>query len=830
MEAAEAKIQRVLERGQQFLVPHYQRPYTWTEEQWHVLWHDLEELLDDPDAEPHFLGSIVTSPARTKPEGIEKRLLIDGQQRLTTLLVLLTLIRDRARDMGSVRLADRIGDLITNRHEDGNDHYKLLPTQGDNLQESDRGAFIRLIHAEPTAASKVGISGAYTFFADRMRRRGETDLESLFRAVTSRLTLVSIVLDDKDNPHRIFESLNGKGRPLSQVDLIRNFFFMRLHERDHERVYQDLWSPMQRQLGEDSLTDFVRHYLIRTGRFIRETDVYAELKKSVDDEPGTQPLDHLKQLTRFAGYYQILLRPESAPTPPLKLRLGRLNRLEVTVAYPFLLNIYADYTRGDLSEAAFCEVLDSLENYLIRRFVCGVPTHGLNKTFVPLYEQVRRGGDFVASLRQILSASSRLYPRDDRFIESLRSARLYGGGERREKTKFLLERVEAALGHKEPAATKSLTIEHVMPQALTPAWKESLGERWEEAHEDLLHTLGNLTLTGYNPEMSNGSFAEKRRLYVRSHIEMNRYFEKIERWGAEQIEDRAAALSEIALSIWPSLISADEDEAALPSGDRVTGTVPRAIRVQGHEIAAQSWAEVGIGTVEAILAIGEEEFERVAAALPKFVNRDATALRRSSKTRRLSNGAYVETNLSATAVYRLCLQALQAAGLGTQEWVVELAQDTAAPPMPSARRQMQLELWTEVRAALAETGRFPSLRPARARYWFNIALGRSHIGMDLTANTEDHVVGVKIYFNGPEVAEVLDQLQTHRDEIEREAGAQLEWNPYPDKKEKIIRLTRGVDLTDRAAWPEAIQWLVQTAIRFRDTFGPRIQRATTRAS
>jgi hypothetical protein len=198
MEAAEAKIQRVLEGTRQFLVPHYQRPYSWKEEQWKTLWRDVLELLEDREAKPHFLGSIVSSPARSVPEGVEKRLLIDGQQRLTTLLILLTIIRDRARDTGAGKLADRVEDLITNRHEEGGDHLKLLPTQSEDAADSDREAFVRLVGGSKTP-TKSGIGAAYEFFASKLRRSDAPDLEQLLHVLVGRLTLVSIILDDKDS-------------------------------------------------------------------------------------------------------------------------------------------------------------------------------------------------------------------------------------------------------------------------------------------------------------------------------------------------------------------------------------------------------------------------------------------------------------------------------------------------------------------------------------------------------------------------------------------------------------------------------------------------------
>jgi uncharacterized protein with ParB-like and HNH nuclease domain len=676
MEAAEAKVQKVLEGTKQFLVPHYQRPYSWEKEQWDALWRDLLELVEDPEIKPHFLGSIVTSPARSVPEGVEKRLLIDGQQRLTTLLVLLALLRDRAREANLTKLADRIQDLVTNRHEDGHEHYKLLPTQGEDPADSDRETFTRLIDGQvPT--STTGISGAYHFFDAKMQRSDAPDLDVLLRTVTTRLTLVSIILDEKDNPHRIFESLNGKGRPLSQADLIRNYFFMRIQQSEHERVYLDLWRPMQRRLGEKALTDFVRHYLMRSGQVVRETDVYQTLKKLIDDDRERSPVAHLKELARFSAFYAVLLSPAGAESAAIRDRLTRLNRLEVTVAYPFLLSVLAEQAAGKISEPTVVAVLDTLENFLVRRFVCGVPTYGLNKLFPPLYEQALRAStDLALGVQRVLAASVRNYPKDEDFRNRLADARLYGGGDRKEKTKLLLERLEGAMGHKESVSGSLLTIEHVMPQTLSDAWKAHLGATWEEDHEELLHTLGNLTLTSYNSELGNSPFEEKKKYFAQSHVELNRHFVTLERWTAEEIERRAKLLADSAVLIWPYFGAvAASVGAATAEVVKVTGKVPRTVRVRGTEIAVQSWVDVAVATVEGIVATGREEFERVVSELSRFVNTDATAFRRSSRLRKLSNGAYLETNLSALQIYRLCLQAAQLAGLGPSEWSVDLSED-----------------------------------------------------------------------------------------------------------------------------------------------------------
>jgi uncharacterized protein with ParB-like and HNH nuclease domain len=825
MEAAEAKVQRVLEGSKQFLVPHYQRPYSWREEQWKALWSDVVELLEDEDPKPHFLGSIVTAPARSTPEGVEKRLLIDGQQRLTTLIILLALVRDRARETGVGKLAERIQDLITNRHEEGNERYKLLPTQAEDPSDSDREAFIRLVNAEePKTTSKIG--AAYKFFSARLRRADAPNLEALALVICNKLTLVSIILDEKDNPHRIFESLNGTGRPLSQADLIRNFFFMRLDEKEHERVYLDYWRPMQQRVGEDALTDFVRHYLTKFGSVIRETDVYAALKNRIDGNTDRSPMAHLKELALFSEYYAMLLKPEKSPSERIRERLLRIQRLEVTVAYPFLLALYADFAAGARTEDEVCAVLDVVENFVVRRFVCGVPTHGLNKIFAPLYEQARKSEDFLVGLKKTLSSNTRSYPRDEEFRERLGTAPLYGGGDRLKKTKLLLERLEVAQGHKELVPGTILTIEHVMPQTLTDAWKASLGESWDEDHDQYLHTLGNLTLTSYNSELSNEPFAEKKHRFADSHVEMNKYFSGVERWTSEEIDRRSEVLTGLALSIWTYF---GPPQANVPTkatdGTRVTGTVPTLVRFGAERVPVQSWADVAFAVIEGISKLGDEEFDRVAAELPKFANRDATAFRRTSRLRKLSNGAYVETNLSADAVYRSCLQAVQLAAVAHDHWEVTYSTPTeedGSVDLSSQVKQLQQEFWAALRPGLLASGQFPSLASPRPQGWFELPLGRTGIWLSLSANTQDRHVGVNVSIDTGKHPRALQIFEAQREAIDQEVGLALQWNPHPEKRTKVIKATFPVNVMDRDSWPAAIDWLTKSAVTFHKAFAPRI--------
>lgn len=819
MNAAEAKIQKVLEGSKQFMVPHFQRPYSWKEDQWKTLWRDILELIEEPEAEPHFIGSIVTSPARSIPEGVEKRLLIDGQQRLTTLLVLLALLRDRAKETGNARLADKIHDMVTNRHEDGGDHYKLLPTQGETPGASDRDAFVALLRGE-ALTSQSGIQEARVYFHARLTQRDAPSAEDLFKVVTTRLTLVSIILDEKDNPHRIFESLNGKGRPLSQADLIRNYFFMRLPEKQHDHVYQTLWRPMQTLLGEVGLTDFIRHYLTHFGSIVKEGEVYATLKHRIDDVDKRPPLEHLAELARFAVSYRNLLDPKTITVLDLRARIERLNRLQVTVAYPLLLPLFAEVADGKRSAAELAGVLDVLESFVLRRSVCGVATNALAKILTPLYQQLRTASDLAAALGKTLATKG--YPRDDEFRDKLLSARLYGGGDRREKTKLILERLETSLGHKEPVDTAQVTIEHVMPQTVTDWWRGHLGDSWEEDHDEYLHTLGNLTLTSYNTELSNDPYDSKRAIYAASHIELNRYFADAPTWRTDDIERRAEKLADRALLVWPFYGPPAPSHSS--EVESVTGTTASKVRLRDDVSEVTSWSDVLIATFEGIARLGGDEMSRIVAEMPRVISIDPSTFRRSSRPRRLTNGMFVETNLSAQAIHRYCAQAAQIAELGPGEWIVEYAptpddeelEGASTAGSEAEERQRRIDFWSLVRDELSKAGVFRTIPPARDTRWYDLAIGLAETYLTLTVNFNAGRIGVKLMSTIPGM---IEALTPHREAIEAGLGEPLIWNPFPAKKTKSIKLLQPRDLSDRAQWPASAAWIAHHAVAFKAAFG-----------
>jgi uncharacterized protein with ParB-like and HNH nuclease domain len=652
MQAKETKLQDIIEGTKQYVIPLFQRTYSWTNKEWEVLWKDLVELCEMENPRTHFIGSIVNMPTVSVPEGVAKYLLIDGQQRLTTIFILLTLLRNKARENQNARFADEINNtLLVNQYKDGIDYYKLIPTQVDRI------TYQKLIDGFAIEEENQ-LTRAYTYFEKKLKQV-ELEPEKLKKVITSYFSVVSIVLDADDNPYLVFESLNAKGRPLTQADLIRNYFFMRIHIDKQEEVYENYWLPMQMALNED-LTEFIRHYLMKDGNIIKQGDVYYALKESVST---SNAISYLAELKKYSVYYQRLKYPEFEKEPKLEKMFRRLNRIEVTTAYPLLLNFYNNFADGKIDLSEFVTILKTLENYLIRRFVCSIPTNQLNKIFPTVYPLInsKYSDNIIEGFKTILQG--RGYPKDNEFFIRFRESRFYGGGDRVVKTKLILETIESSFNHKEAVPVENLTIEHIMPQTLSEWWQEHLGEDWDETHELYLHTIGNLTLTAYNTELSNDDFQTKKKTLIESHIDLNRYFTDIQQWTRSEIETRSEILSQKALEIW----SYFGQENSITNIQEVTGTTPIALRILGQRFEVKSWRDVMEKTLNVIADLEPDKFEVIAENFPKYISKDKGKLR---ATRQLENNYFIEVNTSAQFISKFCYQAMETIELTSDEWEV----------------------------------------------------------------------------------------------------------------------------------------------------------------
>lgn len=654
MYANETKVQNLIEGTKQYVIPLFQRTYSWTKKEWEILWNDIIELCEMEIPRTHFIGSIVNLPTVSVPEGVTKYLLIDGQQRLTTIFILLILLRNIAKQKGNNRFADEINNtLLVNQYKYDLDYYKLMPTQ------IDRNAYQNLIN-QKTNNEENNLYKAYSYFEKKINQVN-INHEKIKQIITNYFSVVSIVLDKDDNPYLVFESLNAKGRPLTQADLIRNYFFMRIHVNNQEEIYNKYWLPMQNALNE-SLTEFLRHFLMKDGQVIKQDDIYYVLKEKVNE---SNALQYLAELKKYSNFYQKFKFPEYEEEPKLQKMFERLNRIEVTTAYPLLLNIYNIYSEKVINIDEFVEILKIIENYLIRRFVCNIPSNQLNKIFPSIYSIInsKYNDNIINGLKTILQTKG--YPKDNEFYFRFKETKFYGAGDRLIKTKLILETIESSYNHKESVAFENLTVEHIMPQTLSEWWKEHLGEDWEDTHELLLHTIGNLTLTAYNSELSNCDFFTKKEKLSDSHLELNKYFTNIDKWTKTEIENRCEFLANKALEIWRYF--GDENFKNNNFKEDVTGTTPLELKILGQHFKVKSWRDVLEQTLNVIYQLEPEKFEVLAQNFSKYIGKDKSKFR---DVRRLQNNYYIEVHLSAQYIRRLCYKLIETIDLTSDEWEV----------------------------------------------------------------------------------------------------------------------------------------------------------------
>ena len=558
MKASEVKLLDFLRKSPQFVIPIYQRTYSWTRSECQQLWDDILRTGADDSIDTHFVGSIVyIEKGLSQISSQSPLLVIDGQQRLTTVSLLLEAL-SRAIPEGEEPVdgftAKKVRSYyLQNPLEDGDRAYKLLLTQ------TDRETLLSLVDQKPLPADEsIRIRENFELFAEQIRSL-KGDLAQLCKGL-AKLMIVDIALSrDHDNPQLIFESMNSTGRELSQADLIRNFILMGLEPKHQSRLYEDHWRPMEVAFGQEAygqhFDSFMRHYLtVRTEEIPRVKDVYDAFKKyarSPEVEAGG--VDGLvTDIQVFAGYYcNMALGRE--PDPVLALAFADLRELKVEVAYPLLLDLYESFEQGSLSRDDFAQAVRWVESYVFRRAVCAIPTNSLNKTFANFSKTLDKNR-FLESMQAqfLLLPSYRRFPGDDEFRRELKQRDLYNFRSR----SYWLRRLENA-GRKERVPVDEYTIEHIMPQNadLPSEWRNALGDDWERIHETLLHTLGNLTLTGYNSEYSDHPFAKKRDMkggFRESPLRLNDGLGQTESWTEAEIHARAERLSRQAAEVWPS--------------------------------------------------------------------------------------------------------------------------------------------------------------------------------------------------------------------------------------------------------------------------------------
>ncbi len=555
MKATEAKLLGFLQKSTQFVIPIYQRTYSWTNKQSKQLWDDILRAGLNDSIAVHFIGSIVyVEQGLSQVSHQAPLLVIDGQQRLTTVALLLEAL---ARAVGDDEPLDGFSAqkireyYLTNRLEKDERFFKLLLSQTDN-------ASLKAImkNSEQPREPSIRVTQNFELFTSLLEGL-KGDLAPICRGL-AKLVVVDIALSrDQDNPQLIFESMNSTGKELSQADLIRNFILMGLEPVFQTRLYEEYWRPMELDFGQEAygsqFDSFMRHYLtVRIGEIPREREVYDAFKdysqtKAVRDA-GIDAL--VKEIRAFARYFcaMALGKEQNAS---LKEAFHDLRELKVDVAYPFLLEMYHDYANAVLTVEDFSAAVRLVESYVFRRAICSIPTNSMNKTFCTFSKMLKKDRYLESIKAHFLTLPSyRRFPGDDEFRRDLQTRDLYNFRSR----SYWLRRFENH-DRKERVPVDEYTIEHILPQNpdLSMAWQEMLGSEWQRVQQQWLHTLGNLTLTGYNAEYSDRSFTDKRDMtggFKQSPLRLNDGLGRLEFWNETTINERAGRLAEQALVVW----------------------------------------------------------------------------------------------------------------------------------------------------------------------------------------------------------------------------------------------------------------------------------------
>ncbi len=555
MKATEAKLLSFLQKSPQFIIPIYQRTYSWTSKQCQQLWDDILRAGSSDTIAVHFIGSIVyVEQGLSQVTHQAPLLVIDGQQRLTTLSLLVEAL---ARALGDTEPADGFSAAklrhyyLSNPLEGGDRYFKLLLSQTDNASLK---AVIK--NTEQPKEPSLRVTQNFELFTGLLAElKGE--LAPLCRGL-AKLVVVDIALNrDQDNPQLIFESMNSTGKELSQADLIRNFILMGLDPTLQTRLYEDYWRPMEQDFGQEAygtqFDSFMRHYLtVRTGEIPREREIYEAFKEysrtTPVQEAGIEAL--VKEIRAFARYFCALALGNEQDAV-LSQAFHDLRELKVDVAYPFLLELYHDYATLDLSAADFAAAVRLVESYVFRRTICSIPTNSTNKTFATFGKALRKDRYLESIQAHFLTLPSyRRFPSDDEFRRDLHTRDLYNFRSRG----YWLRRLEN-YGRKERVPVDEYTIEHILPQNpdLSAGWRQALGTDWQRIQQQWPHTLGNLTLTGYNAEYSDRAFGEKRDMaggFKQSPLRLNAGLGQLETWDEVAIQERAGRLADQAVAVW----------------------------------------------------------------------------------------------------------------------------------------------------------------------------------------------------------------------------------------------------------------------------------------
>lgn len=667
MKANEKWLLRFLDSSDtNFVIPVYQRNYDWKKEQCKQLYDDLINVVKY-DYKSHFFGTIVSSYNDSARD--REYLIIDGQQRITTVSLMLLAIynildknRLQSNEIRKEKIYDR---YLVNTYIDDDSKLKLKPIK------DDRKVFENLFNDE-VLDEESNISINYKYFYNRIIE-GEVSIDDLYSAI-ERLMIVEIELKNgEDDPQLIFESLNSTGLDLTDADKVRNFILMDKSSKEQEELYNNYWNKVEKNTLYN-VTNFIRDYMTMKEKKISNINkVYTNFKTYIKDN-NIDIKDCLKDMLIYSEYYNKILTSKTG-IKEADNHLERINKMEVRVSYPFFLEILNDYYKNVICEKELIEIFNIIESYIFRRIMCKVATNALNKVFMNLCKEIKNYKDYdnnyVEILKFILSNKnlSQRIPDDTEFKRNFFENNIYNW---KSKNKlYLLERLEnynntEKVDIERLVDQNELTIEHIMPQNLTPNWIEMLGDNYKEIHEKYLHTIGNLTLTGYNSQMSNRPFQDKKNIengFNNSRLKLNKYIASVEKWDEEEINKRTERLFDIAKEIWKypntkyKIEKSKENLFYISEEEDLTNTRVKSFSFMGAEQQCKTWTELFEEVCKMLYDLDPVIFRKITKKDfgDEYLNKRFTSNNKDLRSAfKLADDVYVEKNLNTNAkIYTL---------------------------------------------------------------------------------------------------------------------------------------------------------------------------------
>ncbi|MDD9955245.1 MAG: DUF262 domain-containing protein [Anaerolineaceae bacterium] len=645
MEAYIVDMAKVFNHGGEthFVLPRFQRAYTWEQKQWQTLWDDLLELRNfsrESRRAEHFLGAMVVIGEQASPLHIKTYIVVDGQQRLLTISSLLCALAQLTQDE---LLQEQIRSYLVNRFGEGEQRYKVMPTQRYGDRETWQALVEGRVAPEESKSRLARACAYYRRVADKIIMQKHLTAQELFESIIHNLKIVFINLQREERPHQIFESLNAKGVDLTIPELVSNYLAMRLPQAEQDDAYECHWEPITSMLDDrrgNELTAFLQHYL---ARFTRRNEARSRFYDAFRLRMERDFLDpaafrgELATLHLHACFYDRLLRPDREPDHSLRDLVNRITILNRTVVYPLMLSLYHAFEQQRLPRAKFIEALKFLENWLARDRLARNETDGLNNLFPAMIDD-RRTGDVGHLQRRLLA---RGYPSNDQLHRGLRYRKIYSRRQNRQFLVYSLLEINRCLPQGvdvTPVLVDDPTVEHIMPQQPGAEWQRELGPDHERVHRDLLNTLGNLTLVtqGYNSRMSNQPWHKKRECLAKHDLPLNKHYPWPERWDEQAIHERTSWLTEKLCQIWPALTPSVPGPDRHPkrnfdyAGSKVASLT---IRNKTWEVPRHSWNNL-VALFTNKVAIPRPDFEEIAAQLPD----ELANQRRHDWDRELENG------------------------------------------------------------------------------------------------------------------------------------------------------------------------------------------------